>query len=62
MRFKTIKEVPKDIERWEDSETIPKGTICETKIFDRVETISYMGKLICDADSEMARDYFKKID
>lgn len=31
MRFKAIKEVPKDIERWEDSEAIPKGTICETK-------------------------------
>lgn len=32
------------------------------KIFDRVETISYLGKLICDADSEMAKDYFEKID
>ncbi len=62
MRFKAIEEVPKDIERWEDSEAIPKGKICETKIFDRVETISHLGKLICDADSEMAKDYFEKID
>lgn len=62
MKFKTIKEVPESVERWEESETIPKGVICETKIFDRVETISYKGKLICDADSEMAKDYFEQID
>lgn len=61
MRFEAIKDVPREIERFEDSEMIPKGTICETTIFDRVDTITYKGKLICDFDSQMAKDYFKQI-
>lgn len=43
MRFEAIKEIPASIERWEESETIPKGAICETTIFDRAETITYKG-------------------
>lgn len=61
MKFEAMKDVPTDVERWEDSEMIPKGAICETTIFDRVDTITYKGKLICDADSQTANDYFKKI-
>ncbi|MDE6314795.1 MAG: hypothetical protein K2M46_14475 [Lachnospiraceae bacterium] len=61
MRFEAIKDVPREVERWEESEAIPKGAICETTIFGRVETITYKGKLICDADSQMAKDYFKQI-
>lgn len=61
MKFRAIKEVPSSIERWEESETIPKDAICETTMFDRVETILYKGKLICDADSQMAKDYFEQI-
>lgn len=61
MKFEAIKDMPKEVERWEESETIPKGTICETTIFDRIETITYKGKLICDVGSQNAKDYFKQI-
>lgn len=61
MKFEAVKEVPREVERWEESEAIPKGAICETVIFERVETITYKGKMICDADSQMAKDYFKQI-
>lgn len=61
MKFKAIKEVPSTLKGWEDFETIPQGTICETEIFDRVDTIKYKGKFVCDCDSELAKDYFKEI-
>lgn len=60
-RYKAIKEVPSTIKGWEDFETIPKGAICNAPFWRGIETITYNGKMVCDIDSKMAKDYFVEV-
>ena len=53
MKFEAIKDIPESISRFEGSELIPKGAVCEVVISDGTLTISYHDKIICDADSPM---------
>lgn len=59
--YKAIKEIPANVESWEKHDTIPKDTLCGIATLASIPVISYKGKAICDIDSEMAAEYFKKI-
>lgn len=53
-----------DEETWEfdkGNTILKEGIICYVKNWDRVLTIMFEGKAICDLDSEMAKDYFEKV-
>lgn len=58
-RFQVIEEVPHS-SGFDEHEIIPVGTICDF-VFDMVPIITYKGKMICDYDSDMAKEYFKQI-
>ena len=60
-RFKAIKEVPSTIEGWDEFETIPEGTICEAPCWNGISVIEYKGKLVCDVESKLAKEYFEEI-
>ena len=61
MKYKTVKDIPKDVEKWEEIGFIPKGTVCECVLWHGIDTICLGEKAICDADSEMAKDYFEVV-
>ena len=60
MRFQAIKEMPCSVKAFEEHETIPVGSICGF-VFDGIPVITYRRKMICDYDSDMAKEYFKQI-
>ena len=61
MKYRAKKDIPKEIEKWEEIDFIPKGTICECVPWHGIDTICYKGKAICDADSDMEKDYFEVV-
>lgn len=46
----------------EDYGYIPKGTVCGTAVAEGCEAILHEGKVVCDADSGMAGEYFREVD
>lgn len=45
----------------EDYGYIPKGTVCDTAVVEGCEVVLHHGKIVCDVDSGMAGEYFKKV-
>lgn len=62
-KYRLIKDLNNE-ETWEfekGNTVLKKGIICYIQNWDRVLTIMFDGKAICDLDSEMAKDYFEQI-
>ena len=62
-KYRLIKDLNNE-ETWEfDKENtfLKEGIICDVQNWNRVLTIMFEGKAICDLDSEMAKDYFVKV-
>lgn len=63
MKFITIKPMhypePGGIE---DYGYIPKGTVCGTAVVEGCEAVLHEGKVVCDVDSRMAREYFREVE
>lgn len=60
MKFQAVKHMEHSVRAFEEHETIPVGAICDF-IFDGIPVITYKGKMICDYDSDMVKEYFKQI-
>lgn len=61
IKYKATKELSSTVKCWDKHETIPIGAICDIKYWKGSNTICFKNKLICDVDSEMAKEYFEKI-
>ncbi len=62
-KYRLIKDLDNE-ETWEfdkGNTILKEGIICYVQNWDRVLTIMFDGKAICDLDSEMAKDYFEKV-
>lgn len=46
----------------EDYGCIPKGTVCGTAVVEGCEVVLHEGKAVCDVDSGMAGEYFKRME
>ena len=62
MKYRAKKDIPKGVKGYEDFGEIKKSDICEVDIYERVKTLKFNGKWVCDFDSQMANDYFEQID
>ena len=61
-KYKTIKDLPSNVEGWDEHETIPVNTVCNVKYWEGANTIYYKDKFICDVDSKMAKEYFVELE
>lgn len=61
MTFMTVKEIPETEQGVEPFGSVPANVVCSTITIDGIPAITFRGKIICDADSQMAKDYFKRI-
>lgn len=62
-KYRLIKDLDNE-ETWEfdkGNTVLKEGIICDVQNWDRVLTIMFEGKAICDLDTEMAKDYFVKV-
>lgn len=62
-KYRLIKDLNNE-ETWKfekGNTVLKKGIICDVQNWNRVLTIMFNGKAICDLDSEMAKDYFEQV-
>lgn len=63
LKFTTVKDIRhSESGGIEDYGYIPKGTVCGTAVVEGCEAVLHEGKVVCDVDSRMAREYFREVE